>query len=54
MILLPLCLPKKTIRDGGSTALYTVDTAETADTINTVDTIDTVDTVYTNILLYTA
>ena len=28
-ILLALCLPKNTIRDGGSTALYTVDTIDT-------------------------
>ena len=35
---------KNTIRDGGSTALYTV---YTVDTIDTIDTVDTGNTVYT-------
>ena len=41
---------KNTIRHGGSTAQYVVDTVDivdTVDTVNTVDTVDTIDTVDT-------
>ena len=44
-------LPEKnTIRDGGSTALYT---AYTVDTVDTVDTDDTIYTAYTIKTVYT-
>ena len=45
--------PKDTIRDGGSTALYTVDTIDTVDMVYAVDMVNTVDRVYTVDMVYT-
>ena len=47
---LKLVNQKNTIRNGGNTALYNVDTA---DTIDTDDMVYTVDLVYTVDMLYT-
>ena len=43
---------KNTIRDGGSTALYTAYTVDTVYTVYTIDTVDTVDMVYTIDMTY--
>ena len=43
----PINIKKNTIRDGGCTALYTVDTVDTADMVYTVDMVYIVDMFYT-------
>ena len=43
-----LGVDKNTIRDGGSTGLYTVNTVDMADTVGTVDVVYTV---FLNVLL---